>query len=106
MINCPAPWHNLFIQASGRMSPCCVYDLGENGYDLTQQGNTIAEGLNFIHHTRTRKLMMKNQWPQACQGCKRNEQSGVPSERQLHLAWPNRTLCSKWTKMGAGRIIR
>lgn len=89
MINCPAPWNHLFIQASGRMAPCCVYDLGEDAYDLSQEGSTIAEGLNFLHHTRTRKLMMENKWPQECQVCEHNENLGVPSKRQLVLDLPD-----------------
>jgi hypothetical protein len=56
-----------------------------DGYDITKEGNSIAEGLNSTHYTRARKLMMEGKWPRQCRLCEQYEKLKVLSVRQKIL---------------------
>jgi hypothetical protein len=88
---CMLPWLHRFTNEQGFHLVCASGNdpvnrlRGEDGRPLhVSQGLTDNEVLNSPDLKATRRTMMKGEWPDACQRCRRAEEAGATSAR-LHM---------------------
>jgi len=79
---CYAPWINLLRKNKRTYAPCCVSERCQ--FDSFEEYQN-SEWLNDI-----KKTMLKNEWPSACNYCKKKEEQGIESDRSMHDKYYNR----------------
>ncbi|HMN69117.1 MAG TPA: twitch domain-containing radical SAM protein, partial [Bdellovibrionales bacterium] len=85
---CPLPWVHQATYSDGSILLCCV---AENESDKNLNRGSLKEAWNSEHWKNTRKQMLADQAPTACQRCWVEEKNGYRSHRVTELAiWENR----------------
>lgn len=88
---CFAPWTNIEILPSGDILPCCKF---QAHYYSQGQFNIISHNLDQYRTSKflanLKQQFREGQWPKGCERCQLEEQSGIPSKRQLDFdRWQN-----------------
>ena len=78
---CYAPWINLLRKNKKGYAPCCVSDRRQ--FDSFEEYQN-SEWLNDI-----KKTMLKNEWPPACNYCKKKEEQNIESDRPMYDKYYN-----------------
>lgn len=96
---CDLPWIHFSIFPHGTTSVCCEANHDQaigHGYNLTENNekkllgikdNAISDIVNSDNYKRIRREMLAGVVPDACQGCKKIEDSGGKSKRIKDSQW-------------------
>lgn len=77
-VYCVAPFVNLSTTNNGNIRPCCqASTLGQ----LNTTTHTLQEIWNSVEYNNLREKFLKNEWPDECVTCKKNEERNIPSRR-------------------------
>ena len=85
-IFCFAPWSNLEILPGGSILPCCKFQdqFYDQRYSVTQ--NSLQDYLDSDMLVSVKQDFKNNQWPKGCERCRIEENSNIPSKRELDYA--------------------
>jgi len=79
---CLIPWTSIDVDPKGNIKPCCKYNVPVdeqlNIKQVSIESYTKGKFLKSIKNT-----MLKNEWPEGCIRCKKEEDSSIKSKRQL-----------------------
>lgn len=82
-IFCYAPWSNLEILPQGSILPCCKFQdqYYDKVYNVTNSNLTDYFSSKLLDTVK--KDFEQNRWPTGCERCRIEEESNIPSKRQL-----------------------
>lgn len=79
---CPYLWNHQFFSIRDTGAPCCrSYKEDDRRWDHVK----LEEGLNSDLHKEARQKMRRGEWPAICGVCKRQEDEGTKSGRQIAI---------------------
>lgn len=77
---CNAPWIHIYREQNGTVSSCCEATEPFRGLKTTMSNDEI---FNSPQYQEFRDMMLANEWPETCSQCKKQEQLGMRSARQI-----------------------
>lgn len=81
---CYAPWSNLEILPSGSILPCCKF----RDHEFNIMDCSIDDYWNSEQLQQIKQDFLDNKWPRGCERCRVEENSQIPSKRQLdYVRW-------------------
>jgi len=87
---CPLPWNHLFIRPSGYGQVCCgsVTDYsfyGSKDHKIMVDEQPLEDWFFSENMNNIRSSLNAGVFPSACRKCKQDEDSGIPSRRQVEM---------------------
>ena len=89
-MKCPVPFYQLYINNGGYVNPCChVYPqyADSEGRESLESRNVLRHGVkkafDSSYMQELRQQLRDDQWPSKCLTCKKEEDIGVLSPRQV-----------------------
>jgi uncharacterized Fe-S cluster-containing radical SAM superfamily protein len=74
------PWVHIYREQDGTVSSCCESTTPFKGLHSTMSNDEI---FNSTQYQEFRNMMMENEWPSTCSQCKKQEELGMRSSRQV-----------------------
>jgi len=80
---CYAPWTNIDIDPTGKMTPCCKFQSGLYDQQFTLQQHSISDYLGSKFLAEVKDDFKKGLWPVGCERCRIEEENKIDSKRLL-----------------------
>jgi MoaA/NifB/PqqE/SkfB family radical SAM enzyme len=80
---CHTPWTNLDISPTGRITPCCKFNMAKYPTVFMLEEHSIEEYRTSDFLNDVKSKFKNNEWPDGCERCRLEEENNIQSKRQL-----------------------
>ena len=80
---CYSPWTNIDIDPTGKITPCCKFQVKYYPRVFNLQTDSVDDYVNSDFLQSIKDEFNKDQWPAGCERCRIEEENGVDSKRIL-----------------------